>query len=88
MENSFQISKISTGPGGERDGDFVKLFKKSFTLYVESGMSKKIEAAILRFLEDGLMATKDFKAVFYEFITEHYLREFFVSIQVCTSHMI
>ena len=82
MENSFQISKISTGTG--RDGDFVKSFKKSFILYVESGMSKKTEAAILRFLEDGLTARKDFKADFYKFVTEHYLRELFVSIY--TSH--
>ena len=82
MENSFQISNISTGTG--RDGDFVKSFKKSFILYVESGMSKKTEAAILRFLEDGSAEMKDFKADFYKFVTEHYLRELFVFI--CTSH--
>ena len=48
-------------------------------------MSKKAEAAIMRILEDGLKA-KDFQAEFYKLITEHYLREIFVSI--CTSHMI
>ena len=36
MENTFWNTS--------RDVDFVELFKKTFTLYVESGMRKKMEA--------------------------------------------
>jgi hypothetical protein len=58
------------------DGNFVELFKKSFKLYVESGM----EADILRNAsqQGGHLMTKDdcnLKAEFYMFITGHYLRK-------------
>ena len=69
MENTFwNINK---------DVNFVELFKKSFTFYVESGMKKKLEAAvdILR-NEQGGWRTKDFKEKFYKIIIEHYLCKF------------
>ena len=69
MENTFW--NISN------DGNFVELFKKSFTLYVESGMKKKMEAEIdiLR-NQGGQLVTKEFKAKFYKIIIEHYLSGF------------
>ena len=72
MENTFwHIS-------GDSDGGFVELFKKSFRLYVESGMIKKVEVDILRDEEGGRLVTEDSdcKADFYKFITGHYLRKF------------
>ena len=74
MENTFwHIS-------GDSDGDFVELFKKSFRLYVESGMIEKMEALgdILRNEEGGHLVTKDSdcKAELYKFITGHYLGKF------------
>ena len=73
MENTFwNISRDS-------DGNFMKLFKESFTLYVESGMRKKTEADIdiLRNeLDGGSLASEDFKAKIYEIIIEHYLCKF------------
>ena len=61
------------------DGNFVELFKKSFTLYVESGMREIAERdiVILRNEEGGFSVTKDFEAKFYKFIVEHYLRKFY-----------
>ena len=61
-----------------RDGDFVKLFKKSFTLYVESGMREmmKIDIDQLENEEGEFLVTVDFKARFHKFIVEHYLCEF------------
>ena len=58
-----------------RDGDFVKLFKKSFTLYVESGMREmmKKDIDILRIEQSDFLAAEDFKARFHKFIVEHYL---------------
>ena len=60
------------------DGNFVELFKKSFTLYVGSGMREIAERdiAMLRNEEGGFSMTKDFNAKFYKFIVDHYLRKF------------
>ena len=62
------------------DVSFVKLFKKSFALYVESGMREKTEADIdiLRNELEGHVGpvTQDFKARFQEVIMEHLLRKF------------
>jgi hypothetical protein len=72
IENTFWV--IS------RDGtqNFVELFKISFTSYVESGMSKMVERDIdqLRNEQGGFSVTEDFKAKFYKFIVDHYLRKF------------
>ena len=62
-----------------RDGNFVELFKKSFTLYVESGLREMTERDIdiLR-NEQGEISEKNFKdfnAKFYKFIVDHYLRK-------------
>ena len=58
----------------------MKLFKKSFTLYasVESGMKEIVEVDIdaLRNEEGEFLVTEDFKAEFFNFITDHYLRKF------------
>jgi hypothetical protein len=63
-----------------RDGtrNFVELFKKSFTSYVESGMSKMVERDIdiLRNKQGEFSVTEDFKAKFYKFIVDHYLCKF------------
>ena len=69
MENSFW--NIS------REGKFEKSFKKSFKLYVDSGMRMKVEADI-DILRNGqgdseFIATKGFKARFCKFIIDHYL---------------
>ena len=60
------------------DGNFVELFKKSFALYVESGMREIAERDIdmLRNEEGEFSVTKDFNAKFYKFIVDHYLRKF------------
>ena len=69
MENSFWNIR--------RNGNFVKSFKESFTLYIGSGMRMKAEEAtnILRSEEGGSgpKATKDFKARFCKLISDHYL---------------
>jgi len=69
-ENTFWDRDITS----TRDSDdiFVESFRKSFTLYVESGMSRMVEIDIdmLR-REQGV--TEDFKAKFYKFIVDHYL---------------
>ena len=56
----------------------MELFKKSFTLYVESGLREMTERDIdiLRNEEGGFSVTKDFNAKFYKFIVDHYLRKF------------
>ena len=60
------------------DGNFVELFKKSFTLYVESGLRETAERDIdiLRNEEGRFSVTKDFNAKFCKFIVDHYLRKF------------
>ena len=53
-------------------------FKKSFTLYVDSGMRKKAEAEIEKLRgenKDKDLASEDFKASFRKLIIEHYLRK-------------
>ena len=70
MENTFW--NIST------DVNFVDLFKSSFTVYVESGMMREVEAAIniLRNEQGGCLVTKDFKEKFQKIIIAHYLCKF------------
>ena len=70
MENTFwNISKV-------KDGNFAKSFKKSFILYVDSGMKKKAEAEIDELGgESKLLGSEDFKARFLKLIIEHYLRK-------------
>ena len=55
------------------DDNFVKVFKKSFTLYVKSGRRKMTERdiRILRNDQGEISAGR-----LYEFIVEHYLRKF------------
>ena len=69
MENTFW--NISS------DGNFVKLFEKSFTLYAESGTREKVEAHIenLGSYWDS-KATEEYKEKFFKIIMEHYLRKF------------
>ena len=71
MENTFW--NIST------DFNFVDLFETSFTLYVESGTRKKVEAAIdlLGNGQGGYLVTKDFREKFCKIIVEHYLCKFY-----------
>ena len=76
MENTFW--NINDG-----DGDFVKVFKKSFTLYVKSGKREmtKRDIEILKnekgeiFTCDSSPGDSDY-AKFYKFIVDHYLRKF------------
>ena len=61
------------------DGNFVELFKKSFTLYVESGMGETMKMDmidILRNKKGKFLLNEDFKAEFYKFIIEHLLCKF------------
>jgi hypothetical protein len=60
-----------------RDGNFVGVFKKSFTLYVESGMRELVEKDIdiLRNEQGAFSVTEDFCEKFYKFIVDHYLRK-------------
>ena len=60
MENTFWNT-------GSRDGNFVESFKKSFTLYVDSGMRKKVEAEIE---QGGGPVTK---GDIYNFVIKHCL---------------
>ena len=74
MENTFW--KINDG-----DGNFVKVFKKSFTLYVKSGKRGMTERDIeILKNEQGEILTYDSSpgdyAKFYMFIVDHYLRKF------------
>ena len=61
-----------------RGSNFVELFKKSFTLYDESGMKKMVEMDIekLRNEEGNFLVTEDFNENFYKFIVDHYLCKF------------
>ena len=70
MENTFW--NIS------RDVNFVDLFKKSFTLYVGSGVGKKMEAGIdiLKNQHGGCLVTQDFKTKFCKIIVENCLCKF------------
>ena len=73
MENTFWNSR--------KGGKFVELFKKTFAIYVDSGMKKKTEADIDDILQhDGgeFPLTKNFKTQFCKIIIEHYLRRFFL----------
>ena len=72
MENTFW--NLSTA----MDGNFVELFKDSFSLYVESGTREKTVVAIdtLRYELGGHFITEDFKKKLLKIITEHYLRKF------------
>ena len=74
MENSFW----NIG----RDDNFVKLFKKSFALYDESGMRKETEAEV-DILRNEQGRSPDFKKKFCNFITEHYLRKILLFL-ICT----
>ena len=67
MENTFW--NIS-------DGSFVKLFKKSFTLYVESGKKKKLEADIDILMNQCQPGTENFGAKFYKIVIENPLCKF------------
>ena len=60
------------------DGNFVELFKKSFTIYVESGLREITERDIdiLRNKEGEFEVNKGFYGKFYDFIIDHYLRKF------------
>ena len=60
-----------------KDGNFVELFQKSFTSYVENGMKQVVEMDIdmLKNRNGGFSVTKEFKAKFYKFIVAHYLRK-------------
>ena len=53
-------------------------FKKSFSLYVDSGMREMVEVDIdmLRNKEGKFLVTKNFKEKFCKFIVHHYLRKF------------
>ena len=74
MENTFW--NISS------DGNFVKLFKKSFTLYVESGTREKVEADIEnlgypdRSWDSKATELEEYKEKFLKIIMEHNLRKF------------
>ena len=71
----------------------MKLFKKSFKLYVQSGTRKKMEAAINILINEqggGCLETEDFKAKFLMLITEHYLRKnslFFYLFALVLTHL-
>ena len=73
LENSFW--KISSH--NHHDGDFVELFKESFTLYVESGTRMKSEADIDTIWRNqgGSLTINESKL--YEIITENYLCKFY-----------
>jgi len=67
MENTFWDTN--------RDShNFVEIFKKSFTLYVESGMKEATERDYKMLRGEFWASTRDhFNAKFYEFIVDHYL---------------
>ena len=71
MENTFW--------NNSPDVEFVDLFKASFKLYIESGMRKKVEAAvdIWRKEQGGQrVVTEEFQEKFHKIIIGHYLRKF------------
>ena len=60
-----------------RDCKFVESFKRSFTLYVESGMKEIVEIeidTIFKLRND--QGHSDFQANFYNFVVDHYLCKF------------
>ena len=59
-----------------RDENFMESFKKSFTLYVESGMREKTEADIQVTDIWKNEWQGNFKEMFCTFIIEHYLCKF------------
>ena len=63
----------------------MELFKKSFTLYVESGMremtERDIEVLRNEYGEISAHRPPGGHAKFYEFIVDHYLRKFHCSVQ-------
>ena len=74
MENTFwRISEDS-------DSNFVELFKKSFTFYVESGTRSKVEADVDILKNQSAsgcsMVTDEFKAKFCKIIIDNLLRTF------------
>ena len=62
------------------DGNFVKLFKKSFTLYVKSGTREKVEADIEKLGYPGryweATELEEYKGNFFKIIIEHNLCRF------------
>ena len=84
MENTFW--NMNDG-----DGNFVKVFKKSFTLYVKSGKKEMTERDIEMLKnEQGEILTRDRDldyAKFYKFIVDHYLRKFH-SIYFHSTHLL
>ena len=72
MENTFWNSRLG-------DDNFVESFKQSFTIYVDSGMRKKVETEIdiLRNEqgESDHPLTEDFRARFPKLVINHYLRK-------------
>ena len=80
LKNTFWTSnKLVDG-----NYNFVKLFKKSFKLYVESGMKERVEAAIYILLRDeqGASGWPVTKSKFCKLVVEHFLCRFIFSI--CT----
>ena len=77
MENTFWNIGTDDYFYITRDGNFMKLFKKSFALYVESGLREKMEAdvGILENELGGSPVTEGFKANFCKIISENYLRK-------------
>ena len=75
MPTALLICMENTFWNNIRDSNFVELFKKSFTLYIESGMRKKTEAEIdvLGYDQGRVPETEDFEAKFHNFIIGHYL---------------
>ena len=59
-----------------RDDKFVELFKKSFTLYVESGMRDMTERDIEILRNEQNYDLTQSHSEFYKFIVNHYLRKF------------
>ena len=62
-----------------RDSTFVELFKKSFTLYVESGKREIVERDMdkLRKEQGEFLVTEDLNTKFYRFIVDHYLCKYY-----------
>jgi len=69
LENSFWNQAT--------DSDFVDSFKKSFTLYVESGIKKRTEVDIdsLTNEQGGRPVTAEFKVKLRKIIMDHRLRK-------------
>ena len=84
MENTFW------NINGDSGNDFVKQFKKSFKLYVESGMREMTERdlGVLRNEQGKFSAwAENFNAKFHQFIFDHYLRKFY-SFYLYLTHLI